>query len=245
MKYTLRLHLRPCRFPFRILALNGLLTPLLFCHCFSTLQTARIDEGLHGGASFGVLGGEGMEALEGQRESAPDQGGKADVALSADVGYGLLMGPLGLDTGARIGTYRGSSDEFLLLPYGKIGLFQDRSTRIALLVDFAGFPWVPYFVSLITDHQIGPWTPYLATKRFISHGIAGDDPFVTRFQKRDQSIWAFSGGCERRLGHGTSLLFEAGAMIDRHDIDEWQESEEVTLVDPVFGLGLRFLREGR
>jgi len=182
-----------------------------------------------------------MSEEERANERVTEQGWGVDAALIGAIGYGFVREWWGVEAGTEFMGYFGSSDGFYpLLIYGKLGLMQNRPGRIALLAEFPTMlsPG-PYAVALIYSREMRPLTPYVTLKKIVWYGTAGDDPMITRFQKPGQDAWVFTVGVERKMNEQTSMLFEGGAVRDRHDLSGLDDTEVVNW-DAHFGWGIRW-----
>ncbi len=186
-----------------------LLGALALAGCFPTLQSARINPGLHLAAGSAVL-------TDQQREGKP-QG--ADIVAFVSPSYGFA-GP-GIEIGLPVAVYLeeglaslrsdalsryGTSPRSLLVaPYVKLGFNQTHRDKFAVLGQTV---WLlPSSLTVIYSRDYGRWTPYTSLKYVFSSGPAGDDPFITRYQEGGQSIWVAALGVEYQGGPRPALEF--------------------------------------
>lgn len=187
--------------------------------CYATLQTADVQEGFHISAAGGVL--------TDQARNGREQGADLIFFITPSYGFGSEESPGWVEVGLPIGMYLEEGfesigedafgqfgqdpEQFLILPYVKLGLLPEGSNRLALLGQSAFFVF-PSSVTLIYSRDLTHHTPYLALKYIFSGGPAGDDPIITRYQQEDQVIWSLAAGNEFRTALHPTL--ELGILFN-------------------------------
>jgi hypothetical protein len=167
--------------------------------CFATLQSAKVKKGLHLtlNASF----------LTDQPRNGKSKGSDVIGFITPSIGFGKTTG---IEFGFPFGWYLEESFEsldedavlrfnqevnnFLVLPYLKVGFNQDKKDKFALVGQTAYI--FPASLTFIYSHDFKRLTPYVSLKKVFSGGPAGDDPMITRYQEENQSIWAIAFGVE-------------------------------------------------
>ena len=156
---------------------------LLLTACFPTMQTARIDPGLHLDA--------GVTRLGDQVRNGEPQGDDYLAYLAPSIGIGDRV-----EVGLPVGFYHqdGLDDRYaLLMPYLKLALLPPAS-RDHLAVVAQGWLVLPANLGVVYGRDLGSWEPQMRVSWIFSGGPAGDDPFVTRYQEAGQSMVALAVG---------------------------------------------------
>lgn len=172
------------------------LLPMAACltaACFPTMQTARIDPGLHLDVGITYLG----DQVRNDEQQGVDL--MAYVAPSLGIGDRVEIGlPIGLylEEGLEsLGSEQfGESPRTLVAwPYVKTALLsRDSPHHLAAIVQGA---WLfPANLGIRYGRDLGSWEPYAGVSLIFSAGPAGDDPFVTRYQEAGQTIVTASVG---------------------------------------------------
>ena len=209
--------------------------------CLPVVQRPGIEPGFHldGGVSYLAdqprdgrgRGNDYMVYL------APAWGINEQVEVGLPLGLYLEEGWGSLGSNPIQGDY-----EPVIAPYLKFGLLEPGgSDRLAVSLQFAAF--LPAILGVQYGRDLGDWRPWVSLSAVGHLGPAGDSPFVTRFQQKDQSVWLLAGGLSRRSPHAPSLeigvmrnAFEEGAVFG----DFGQETVPRTLYDLYVGLRFRF-----
>lgn len=170
------------------------------CGNFTSLQTAKVKQGLHLTTSAGIL--------TDQKRKGKRQGSDLVGVVSPSFGFGRSIG---LELGFPFGLYLENSlnkrresrifpgyfdyeddREFLFLPYLKLASNQEKPDVVAGIID-------PSSVTLIYSHDLSSLTPYVSVKKMLLSGnpAVGDVPrIVSRYQEDKQSIWVLGFGVE-------------------------------------------------
>lgn len=204
--------------------------------CFATLQTARVEPGFHISAGAAVM-------HDGVRDGF-EQGSDVVVGFSPSFGIGGEKEGVGLELGIPGVLYfeDGLGDRKegapLILPYLKLGLLQDRRDKIALVAQTAYV--LPISFTAIYSHDFARWTPYVSVKQLFSRGPAGDDPVITRYQRADQSMWAFAVGAEWRGSRSARPGVEIGLFTNSYAADSGGPRSRVLERDLYVGAKIGF-----
>jgi len=175
------------------------LLPLVTClttACFPTMQTARIDPGLHLDVGVTYLGdqvrNDEPQGVDLMAYVAPSLGIGDRFEIGLPIGVYLEEGLESLESDAL--EQFGQSPRMLVLwPYLKTALLpRDSRDHLAVIVQGAWF--VPANVGVRYGRDLGSWEPYAGVSLIFSGGPAGDDPAVTRYQEAGQTIVTASVG---------------------------------------------------
>lgn len=171
--------------------------------CFPTMQTARIDPGLHLDAGVTWLGD--------QVRNDEAQGDDLLAYLAPSIGFGDRV-----EVGFPVGFYyeEGASDRYaLLMPYLKLAMLPTESKdRLAVVAQ--GWLALPANLGLVWARPKGSWEPQLRLSWVFSGGPAGDDPLVTRYQESGQSMVALAVGASWPVA-GRPMV-EVGLLRNHH-----------------------------
>lgn len=149
-----------------------------------------------------------------------------------------------VEFGIPVGTYleeATSADRyqrnFVMWPYLKLALLEpDSPHHLAVIAQSALI--APANLGVRYGYDLGAWEPYAGVSAVFSGGPAGDDPFVTRYQEKDQSLIALvAGAMWNASGHPT---IEVGLLRNRYQEgavygDFGQPTRPVTLYDLFVG----------
>jgi hypothetical protein len=179
--------------------------------CFPTFQTARIDPGFRLEASAIVLGD--------QTRHRVSQGTDIIAMLSPSYAFGrhIEIGvPAGVyaEEGLNSGELNGDKNSILIMPYLKLGLLSSAS-RHHLAVILQSALILPANVGIRYGRDLGSWEPHIGANFIFSGGEAGDDPTVTRYQERNQTMVAFSAGAT--INRWRNTAFEIGVLRNQYE----------------------------
>lgn len=196
--------------------------------CFPTFQTARIDPGFRLEASAIVLGDQ-------TRHTTP-QGTDIIAMLSLAYAFGrhVEIGvPVGLyaEEGFNSGPLRGDKNSVLIMPYVKFGVLPSASQHHLALILQASL-LLPANVGIRYGHDFGSWEPHIGANFIFSGGQSYDDPTITRYQERNQTMVAFSAGAT--LNRWRNTAFEIGVLRNQY--------EDVSRITPAGGVEYSMFR---
>lgn len=172
--------------------------------CFPTFQSARIEPGLHADIGVAVIAdqdrGTAEDGTDVMAYVAPAWGISSHVELGIGIGVysrDLASGEAGL----------------LATPYAKVGLLPATAKdQVAISFQSAAVVF-PGNLGVHYSRDLGGWTPQFSLTRIFSGGPAGDDPFVTRYQQANQSLWVLGLGAtwrgRSRPGVQVGLLYNS------------------------------------
>ena len=164
---------------------------LIFCGCFTTLQTAKVKQGFHLTAATGILTDQKRSHSHG-----------SDIVYSITPSYGFGHR---IEVGVPVLWYRWDDvyspwrmgekrTEGMVLPYLKFAYTHQKNA-----VAIVGHAWLilPSSFTLIYSRSFDRWTPYFAVKSIFTADHPEELPDVIfRYQRNNQSIWVFSVGAE-------------------------------------------------
>ena len=216
---------------------RSLAAVLLTTGCFPTFQAAKVEPGFRLDA--------GLVVLADQQRNGEPQGTDGLLTVSPVYGFGERL-ELGLPVGVyweeglgRSGYATGTqSQNFVVLPYAKLALLEPGAAHhLSLTLQAAGF--LPGNIGLRYGRDLGAWEPQIGLTWIASGGPAGDDPVITRFQEKHQSLLAASVGATWE-GRGRPSL-EIGVLRNSYREgavygDFGQETVPRTLYDLFVGL---------
>lgn len=205
--------------------------------CFPTFQAARVEPGFRLDA--------GLVVLTDQERNGTPQGTDGLLTLAPVYGFGerLEVGlPVGVywEEGLGQGGYGSGtqSQNLVVLPYAKLALLDAGSPHhLSLSLQAAGI--LPGNIGLRYGRDMGKWEPQVGLTWIFSGGPAGDDPIITRYQEKDQSLLSASVGATWD-GRGRPSI-EVGVLRNRYREgavygDFGQETVVRTLYDLFLGL---------
>lgn len=205
--------------------------------CFPTFQTARVEPGFRLEASAVVLAD--------QPRNSFNEGPDIIAALNPAYGFGKRV-EIGFpfELYAENGLFNSSGrdkNSGILMPYVKVALLDtDSPNHAAVVVQTA---WIlPANIGLHYGHDFGSWEPHVGLTYIFSGGNAGDDPFITRYQEPDQTLFALSAGATFNRWRNTS--FEVGVLRNSYGQSVGPSPggdtfQKTTLYDAYAGIRLR------
>jgi hypothetical protein len=204
---------------FQLIAVCGIASA---AGCFPTFQTARIDPGFRLEASAIVLGDQPRHGVAQGNDIiamlAPSYAFNRHVEIGVPVG-------LYAEEGLNSGELNGDKNAFLVMPYLKFGFLPSESRHhLALILQSALI--LPANVGLRYGRDFGSWEPHIGANVIFSGGEAGDDPTITRYQERNQTMVAFSAGAT--VNRWRNAAFEIGVLRNQY--------EDVSLYPPGGGI---------
>jgi hypothetical protein len=211
--------------------------------CFPTFQTARIDPGFRLDVSTVVLADQ-------PRNGAP-QGTDIIGMLTPAYAFGRRV-EIGVPVGVyaeeglfNSGPLNGDKNAILIMPYLKIGLLAEDSPNHLALIGQTALA-LPANIGLRYGRDLGSWEPHIGMNWVFSGGTAGDDPTITRYQERNQTMLAFSAGAT--FMRWRNAAFEIGVLRNRYDeqtgFDNFGPTyTPVTYYDAYAGLRLSLFRQ--
>lgn len=211
--------------------------------CFPTFQNARIDPGFRLDASAVVLAD--------QNRNGASQGTDVIGMLTPAYAFGRRV-EIGVPVGVyaeeglfNSGPLNGDRNAILVMPYLKVGLLGAESPHHLALIGQTAL-MLPANVGVRYGRDFGSWEPHVGFNVIFSGGTAGDDPTVTRYQERNQSMVAFSAGAT--LTRWRHTAFEIGVLRNRYDEQTGFGSfgptyTRVTYYDAYAGLRVNLFRQ--
>jgi hypothetical protein len=179
--------------------------------CFPTFQNARVEPGFRLDAN--------VTLLDDQARNGTPQGKDILPFLIPAYGFGRRV-ELGLPVGlyAEEGLHSGPINEdrnaLLVMPYVKFGLLDEASPHHLALIGQTAF-FVPANIGVRYGRDLGDWEPHIGFNWIMSGGEAGDDPTVTRYQERNQTLFSLSVGAT--LDRPRNAAIEVGILRNRYD----------------------------
>lgn len=210
--------------------------------CFPTFQGARIEPGLRLDAAITVLADQ-------RRHDAP-QGTDVISYLTPAYGFGHRF-EIGVPVGIyaenglfNSGPLNGDRNSIIAMPYLKLGLLGSDSPHHLAIIAQASLV-LPANVGLRYGRDLGTWEPHVGFNYIFSGGQAGDDPTITRYQEKDQTMVAISAGAT--LNRARRVAVELGMLRNRYsDVVGFNSSGEIiqvrTFYDLYVGMRLNLLR---
>ena len=213
--------------------------------CFPTFQTARIDPGFRLEASAIVLGD--------QRRHDTPQGTDIITMLTPAYAFGHRA-EIGVPFGVyaeeglfNSGPLNGDKNSFLVMPYLKLGLLDSDSPHHLALIAQSALA-LPANIGLRYGRDLGSWEPHVGITYVFSGGTAGDDPTITRYQERNQTMVAFAAGATLKRWRNTA--FEIGVLRNSYEDGVGFDGsntiyERVHYYDAYAGLRVNLFRQHR
>lgn len=177
--------------------------------CFPTMQTARIENGLHFDMGFAAVGD--------QPRNGRPQGMDVIPWVAPVVGLGGWV-ELGIPIGyyAEGGDDIGAEDvQFFVWPFLKMSMLEPGG-RDHLALVLQGAYTLPANIGLWYGRELDGWEPHAGVSIIFSGGPAGDDPIVTRYQEAGQFIMAFGAGATWLKGEVRPSV-EVGLMRNHYN----------------------------
>lgn len=216
----------------------GALATLLLAACFPTFQNARVEPGFRLDAALTVLTDQerngDSQRSDGLLTVAPVYGfrDRIEIGLPIGVYWEEGVGRSGFETGTQ-------SQNLVIQPYLKFALLGS-GIRDHLALSFQAAGILPGNIGVRYGRDQGKWEPHVGLTWIMSGGPAGDDPVITRYQEKDQTLLAASIGATF-LGRGRPAV-EIGVLRNSYQEgagfgDFGQETTPRTLYD--FFVGFR------
>jgi hypothetical protein len=180
--------------------------------CFPTFQAARIDPGFRLEASAVVLGDQA-------RRQTP-QGTDIIGMLTPAYGFGRRV-EIGVPVGVyaeeglfNSGPLNGDKNSILVMPYLKVAFLESGSPHHLALIAQSALA-LPANVGVRYGRDLGSWEPHVGANYIFSGGTAGDDPTITRYQERNQTMVAISAGATFKRWNNTAV--EIGVLRNSYE----------------------------
>ncbi|HYV96382.1 MAG TPA: hypothetical protein VE967_02880 [Gemmatimonadaceae bacterium] len=185
----------------------------LFCAaCFPIAQTARIDPGLRLDGGVTVIGDQTRHSTRQGTDfityAVPSYGFGHRFEIGAPVGFYAEEGLSGS------GWFGSDKNSFVVLPYLKLAMLDSHSPSHLALVTQAWL-FVPANVGLRFSRDLGRWEPEASFTYIFAAGPAGDDPYITRYQERNQMMLSWSVGATIKGARRTTI--EVGVLRNGYD----------------------------